>query len=131
MYFILLSTNPVNLKPWKYLCCLLFQINRLYLLLTVKESAIEVPTNLEARRRIAFFTNSLFMEMPRAPRVRKMLSFRCVTCFPYILVYEVGLQTFAGVLLPRICKLLEHHAISHFNMPTELIDLNHQDFLVF
>lgn len=53
-----------------------FQIRRLYLLLTVKESAIEVPTNLEARRRIAFFTNSLFMDMPRAPRVRKMLSFR-------------------------------------------------------
>jgi len=53
-----------------------FQIRRLYLLLTVKESAIEIPTNLEARRRIAFFTNSLFMDMPRAPRVRKMLSFR-------------------------------------------------------
>ncbi|EEE65211.1 hypothetical protein OsJ_20355 [Oryza sativa Japonica Group] len=51
------------------------QIKRLYLLLTVKESAMDVPTNLEARRRIAFFTNSLFMDMPRAPRVRKMLSF--------------------------------------------------------
>ncbi|KAI9074792.1 hypothetical protein K1719_043216 [Acacia pycnantha] len=57
------------------------QINRLYLLLTVKESAIEIPTNLEARRRIAFFTNSLFMDMPRAPRVRKMLSFSVLT--PY------------------------------------------------
>ncbi|XP_042433092.1 callose synthase 5-like [Zingiber officinale] len=57
------------------------QINRLYLLLTVKESAIDVPINLEARRRIAFFSNSLFMEMPRAPRVRKMLSFSVMT--PY------------------------------------------------
>uniref|UniRef100_A0A7N0UVT5 1,3-beta-glucan synthase n=1 Tax=Kalanchoe fedtschenkoi TaxID=63787 RepID=A0A7N0UVT5_KALFE len=57
------------------------QISRLYLLLTVKESAVDVPTNLEARRRIAFFTNSLFMEMPRAPRVRKMLSFSVLT--PY------------------------------------------------
>uniref|UniRef100_A0A7N0TVA2 1,3-beta-glucan synthase n=1 Tax=Kalanchoe fedtschenkoi TaxID=63787 RepID=A0A7N0TVA2_KALFE len=57
------------------------QISRLYLLLTVKESAVDVPTNLEARRRIAFFTNSLFMEMPRAPRVRKMLSFSVMT--PY------------------------------------------------
>ncbi|CAJ1974879.1 unnamed protein product [Sphenostylis stenocarpa] len=57
------------------------QIRRLYLLLTVKESAIEVPTNLEARRRIAFFTNSLFMDMPRAPRVRKMLPFSVLT--PY------------------------------------------------
>ncbi|KAM1315752.1 hypothetical protein ACFX10_019300 [Malus domestica] len=57
------------------------QISRLHLLLTVKESAIDVPTNLEARRRIAFFTNSLFMDMPRAPRVRKMLSFSIMT--PY------------------------------------------------
>ncbi|KAG5529066.1 hypothetical protein RHGRI_029661 [Rhododendron griersonianum] len=57
------------------------QIRRLYLLLTVKESAIDVPTNLEARRRISFFTNSLFMDMPRAPPVRKMLSFSVMT--PY------------------------------------------------
>ncbi|XXG58927.1 hypothetical protein AAC387_Pa04g1108 [Persea americana] len=57
------------------------QIRRLYLLLTVKESAIDVPMNLEARRRIAFFSNSLFMDMPRAPRVRKMLSFSVMT--PY------------------------------------------------
>ncbi|XP_021713854.1 callose synthase 5-like isoform X1 [Chenopodium quinoa] len=57
------------------------QIRRLYLLLTVKESATDVPTNLEARRRIAFFTNSLFMDMPRAPKVRKMLSFSVLT--PY------------------------------------------------
>ncbi|KAI3893658.1 hypothetical protein MKW92_030081 [Papaver armeniacum] len=59
----------------------LLQIRRLHLLLTVKESAVNVPTNLEARRRIAFFTNSLFMDMPRAPRVRKMLSFSVMT--PY------------------------------------------------
>ncbi|KAM7257949.1 hypothetical protein ACFE04_013690 [Oxalis oulophora] len=57
------------------------QIRRLHLLLTVRESAIDVPTNLEARRRIAFFTNSLFMDMPRAPGVRKMLSFSVMT--PY------------------------------------------------
>lgn len=57
------------------------QIRRLYLLLTVKESASDVPTNLEARRRVAFFANSLFMDMPRAPRVRKMLSFSVMT--PY------------------------------------------------
>ncbi|KAI4345089.1 hypothetical protein L6164_012253 [Bauhinia variegata] len=66
---------PVVTAQWEE------QIRRLYLLLTVKESAIEVPTNLEARRRISFFTNSLFMEMPRAPRVRKMLSFSVLT--PY------------------------------------------------
>ncbi|KAI4310785.1 hypothetical protein MLD38_035735 [Melastoma candidum] len=57
------------------------QIRRLHLLLTVKESASDVPTNLEARRRIAFFSNSLFMDMPRPPRVHKMLSFSVMT--PY------------------------------------------------
>ncbi|XP_074585983.1 callose synthase 3-like [Curcuma longa] len=57
------------------------KIKRLYLLLTVKESAMDVPTNLEARRRISFFSNSLFMNMPEAPKVRNMLSFSVLT--PY------------------------------------------------
>lgn len=57
---------------------LFLQFTRLYLLLTVKESAINVPMNLEARRRITFFANSLFMKMPNAPNVRNMLSFRSV-----------------------------------------------------
>ncbi|GJN41149.1 hypothetical protein PR202_gn00486 [Eleusine coracana subsp. coracana] len=52
------------------------QCVRLQLLLTTKESAIYVPTNLEARRRITFFANSLFMNMPRAPPVCSMMSFR-------------------------------------------------------
>ncbi|XP_058098220.1 callose synthase 3-like isoform X2 [Magnolia sinica] len=57
------------------------KIKRLQLLLTVKESAMDVPSNLEARRRISFFTNSLFMDMPTAPKVRNMLSFSVLT--PY------------------------------------------------
>lgn len=57
------------------------KLKRLDLLLTVKESAMDVPTNLEARRRISFFTNSLFMDMPRAPKVRSMLPFSVLT--PY------------------------------------------------
>ncbi|XXG90537.1 hypothetical protein AAC387_Pa12g2278 [Persea americana] len=57
------------------------KVVRLHLLLTVKESAINIPTNLEARRRITFFTNSLFMSMPTAPQVRDMLSFSVLT--PY------------------------------------------------
>ncbi|KAI3874583.1 hypothetical protein MKX03_008684 [Papaver bracteatum] len=57
------------------------KIKRLYLLLTVKESAMDVPSNLEARRRISFFSNSLFMDMPAAPKVRNMLSFSVLT--PY------------------------------------------------
>lgn len=56
----------------------ILQVVRLHLLLTVKESAINVPMNLEARRRITFFANSLFMIMPSAPKVRNMLSFRLV-----------------------------------------------------
>uniref|UniRef100_A0A2P2MMM1 1,3-beta-glucan synthase n=1 Tax=Rhizophora mucronata TaxID=61149 RepID=A0A2P2MMM1_RHIMU len=57
------------------------KIKRLFLLLTTKESAMDVPTNLEARRRISFFSNSLFMDMPTAPKVRNMLSFSVLT--PY------------------------------------------------
>ncbi|KAG9150701.1 hypothetical protein Leryth_008156 [Lithospermum erythrorhizon] len=57
------------------------KIGRLHLLLTVKESAMDVPSNLEARRRISFFSNSLFMDMPSAPKVRQMLSFSILT--PY------------------------------------------------
>ncbi|XP_039159176.1 callose synthase 3 [Eucalyptus grandis] len=57
------------------------KIKRLDLLLTTKESAMDVPSNLEARRRISFFSNSLFMEMPAAPKVRNMLSFSVLT--PY------------------------------------------------
>ncbi|KAJ4841509.1 Callose synthase 7 [Turnera subulata] len=57
------------------------KVIRLHLLLTTKESAINVPSNLDARRRITFFANSLFMNMPRAPKVRDMLSFSVLT--PY------------------------------------------------
>ncbi|KAM7263099.1 hypothetical protein ACFE04_000782 [Oxalis oulophora] len=57
------------------------KVVRLHLLLTVKESAINVPSNLDARRRITFFANSLFMDMPTTPKVRDMLSFSVLT--PY------------------------------------------------
>nr|VDC85136.1 unnamed protein product [Brassica rapa] len=66
--------EPVT-EAWKE------KIKRLYLLLTTKESAMDVPSNLEARRRISFFSNSLFMDMPAAPKVRNMLSFSVLT--PY------------------------------------------------
>ncbi|KAG6422840.1 hypothetical protein SASPL_113221 [Salvia splendens] len=57
------------------------QVSRLYSLLTIKDSAANIPKNLEARRRLQFFTNSLFMEMPVAKPVREMLSFSVFT--PY------------------------------------------------
>ncbi|CAL5210331.1 unnamed protein product [Lathyrus oleraceus] len=57
------------------------QVKRLYSLLTIKDSASSVPRNLEARRRLEFFANSLFMKMPRAKPVQQMLSFSVFT--PY------------------------------------------------
>jgi callose synthase len=55
---------------------LCFQVKRLYLLLNTKEKVVEIPSNLEARRRISFFATSMFMDMPAAPKVHSMLSFR-------------------------------------------------------
>lgn len=52
-------------------------VKRLHLLLTVKESSANIPKNLEARRRLEFFTNSLFMDMPPAKPVSEMMPF-CV-----------------------------------------------------
>lgn len=57
------------------------QVKRLYSLLTIKDSAANIPKNLEARRRLEFFTNSLFMDMPAAKPVSQMLSFSVFT--PY------------------------------------------------
>ncbi|TKY71697.1 Callose synthase 11 [Spatholobus suberectus] len=57
------------------------QLRRLLTILTSRDSMHNVPLNLEARRRIAFFTNSLFMNMPRAPYVEKMMAFTVLT--PY------------------------------------------------
>ncbi|KAK1286687.1 Callose synthase 10 [Acorus calamus] len=57
------------------------QVKRLHLLLTVKDSAANTPKNLEARRRLQFFTNSLFMNMPPARPVSEMMPFSVFT--PY------------------------------------------------
>ncbi|KAL9375459.1 hypothetical protein Peur_032338 [Populus x canadensis] len=57
------------------------QVKRLQLLLTVKDSAANIPKNLEARRRLEFFSNSLFMDMPSAKPVSEMIPFSVFT--PY------------------------------------------------
>ncbi|KAJ7968559.1 Callose synthase-like protein [Quillaja saponaria] len=57
------------------------QLRRLHTILTSRDSMHNVPANIEARRRIAFFSNSLFMNMPRAPYVEKMMAFSVLT--PY------------------------------------------------
>ncbi|GMY10099.1 callose synthase 12 [Fagus crenata] len=44
------------------------QVRRLHTILTSRDSMHNIPVNLEARRRIAFFSNSLFMNMPHAPQ---------------------------------------------------------------
>lgn len=56
-------------------------LRRLNTTLSTREAMTNVPKNLEARRRIAFFSNSLFMNMPHAPSVEKMLAFSVLT--PY------------------------------------------------
>ncbi|XP_059663158.1 callose synthase 12-like [Cornus florida] len=57
------------------------QARRLHTILTSRDSMNNIPRNLEARRRIAFFSNSLFMNMPHAPQVEKMMAFSVLT--PY------------------------------------------------
>ncbi|GMP72443.1 hypothetical protein CsSME_00030483 [Camellia sinensis var. sinensis] len=57
------------------------QLRRLQTILTSRDSMHNVPKNLEARRRISFFSNSLFMNIPRAPQVDKMMAFSVLT--PY------------------------------------------------
>ncbi|KAK6144004.1 hypothetical protein DH2020_020824 [Rehmannia glutinosa] len=79
-----------NLK-WPRDAELKTQVSRLYSLLTIKDSGANIPKNLEARRRLEFFTNSLFMEMPVAKPVREMLSFSVFT--PYyseIVLYNMS-----------------------------------------
>ncbi|KAG6783969.1 hypothetical protein POTOM_009651 [Populus tomentosa] len=68
--FVRINIRPTKSKYW------MDKVIRLHLLLTTKESAINVPSNLDACRRITFFANSLFMNMPKAPKVRDMFSFR-------------------------------------------------------
>ncbi|KAL4563210.1 hypothetical protein LXL04_027246 [Taraxacum kok-saghyz] len=57
------------------------QLRRLLTILKSRDSMRNIPKNLEARRRIAFFSNSLFMNIPRAPQVEKMMAFSVLT--PY------------------------------------------------
>jgi len=57
------------------------QVGRLHYILAIKDSALNVPVNLEARRRLQFFSNSLFMSMPQPRPVRNIFSFRSITLF--------------------------------------------------
>lgn len=55
-------------------------LEKLHGLLGIDRNDAE-PNSVEARRRLTFFANSLFMDMPRAPPVSEMLSWTCMTPF--------------------------------------------------
>ncbi|EPS64129.1 hypothetical protein M569_10647, partial [Genlisea aurea] len=57
------------------------QLRRLHTILNSRDSMHNIPRTPESRRRISFFSNSLFMNMPRAPQVEKMMAFSVLT--PY------------------------------------------------
>ncbi|KAK3446060.1 hypothetical protein EUGRSUZ_A01817 [Eucalyptus grandis] len=57
------------------------QIRRLQMILMPVGSLQKIPASEEAQRRIAFFCNSLIMDLPRAPPVGKMKAFSVLT--PY------------------------------------------------
>ncbi|KAK4770184.1 hypothetical protein SAY87_030716 [Trapa incisa] len=57
------------------------QIQRLYTILTTRDSMENIPANDEARCRITFFCNSLFMGIPKSPPLEKMKAFSVLT--PY------------------------------------------------
>jgi len=65
---------PKDLEIWE-------QIKRFHLLLTIKDYVVNIPKNLEARRQLEFFTNSLFMKMAPANPVQEMMPFSVFT--PY------------------------------------------------
>ncbi|KAK8500612.1 hypothetical protein V6N12_038571 [Hibiscus sabdariffa] len=71
--------NQITIALQDIMEIIVLDVNRLHLLLTVKESATDVPLNSEARRRITFFANSLFMNMRSAPKVSNMRSFSVLT----------------------------------------------------
>jgi callose synthase len=63
------------------------QMKRLQTTLETKDTLLSVPKGLEARRRISFFANSLFMNMPRAPQVgfqSLRICVRHVHCFQLV-----------------------------------------------
>ncbi|KAL2483243.1 Callose synthase 12 [Forsythia ovata] len=57
------------------------RLRRLHAILTSQDSMVKVPANREARRRFSFFSNSMFMNIPRASPIVKMAAFSVLT--PY------------------------------------------------
>lgn len=79
MYFLWGNGSPPNdSKPQDKLT--LSILEKLHGLVCIEQNEAE-PHSVEARRRLAFFVNSLFMDMPRAPPVGDMMSWSCVTPF--------------------------------------------------
>lgn len=85
-------------------------VKRLYSLFTIKDSAAHVPRNLEARRRLQFFTNSLFMDVPPPKSVRKMLSFRYFFLHTFIILSKQALHKLT-IFLPILFSVSSLHII--------------------
>ena len=58
----------------------LLALSKLYGLLKIRGPQVEL-TSLEAKRRITFFVNSLFMDMPSAPALRHSKEYTVITPF--------------------------------------------------
>jgi hypothetical protein len=100
---------PPATAPW------IEQVKRLHLLLTVKESALDVLMNLEACRRIVFFTNSLFMDIPRMPTVRQMISFRYTVFWVLLLINKLTFSYYIQIksLVQQCLKQSRTHTHTH------------------
>lgn len=80
------------------------QLRRVQTTLSTREALLDVPRNLEAKRRISFFSNSLFMTMPRAPQVFSLLvllmssSFTqcCYNALPYFILQYFSCDYMSG-----------------------------------
>ncbi|KAH7445830.1 hypothetical protein KP509_01G025800 [Ceratopteris richardii] len=77
----LLFVNAVQVPHYEKEKAFYHRLRRFSTTLSPKGAMNDVPKNLDARRRIAFFSNSIFMNMPHAPTVERMLSFSVLT--PY------------------------------------------------
>ncbi len=78
------------------------QLKRLQTTLSTKESLFNVPKGLEARRRISFFSNSLFMTMPRAPSVLNISNSELCKLLQFTSFSSVPIQGFVQSIILQV-----------------------------
>lgn len=84
-------------------------LEKLHGLLGIDRNDAE-PHSVEARRRLAFFTNSLFMDMPRAPPVQVRVFFFFLDFAHPCLVLAFGVESLPVV---RACSRWCEHCFVH------------------